>query len=98
MSIQETISQAVRVQIEQPPLLETPAPQQHKPSELTPEQLKALETVFAETSSESKLVLGLMGMWTGTLVLHDVLKEATTPSGDEELEELEEKKKKKDDT
>ena len=81
------------MQIEQPPLLEAPAPQ-HRPSELTPEQLQAVETVFAESEQESKFVLGLLGMWTGTLVLHDVLKETVTPASDEELEK--EKKKRPD--
>ena len=92
MGISDTIASAVRVEIQQPPLLEVPGPQQQQPSELTPEQLRAVESVFSAADQESQLVLGLLGMWTGTLVLHDVLKETVTPASDEELEKLKKRK------
>lgn len=36
-----------------------------------PEQVRAAEAYFTR-QEESRLVFGLMGMWTGTLLLHDL--------------------------
>ena len=41
----------------------------------TAEQIRAVETAFAPTE-ENTLVAGIMGMWTGNLLLHDLAAEA----------------------
>ncbi len=70
------------------PAVESPAP----PSP-PPEQVRAVETVFAEKQAESATVAGLLGLWTGTMLLHDLAIENFTPAAGE-LEEEELKRKK----
>jgi hypothetical protein len=48
------------------------------------EQVQAIETVFAQ-DQESQTVAGLLGLWTGGILLHDVLAEHLNPPADEEL-------------
>jgi hypothetical protein len=58
------------------------------------EQVRALEAVFAAKERESTTVAGLLGLWTGTMILHDLAVETfTEPAGEVEDEE---KPKKKD--
>jgi hypothetical protein len=73
------------------PLIEVTAPAHTTPAP-TPEQARTAEAVFAQHEKESATVAGLLGMWTGTLLLHDVLKDTCTPPAGE-LEEEEAKKK-----
>jgi len=75
------------------PVIQAPA---HEPSALVaePEQARAVEAVFAAQERESEKVAGLMAMWTGTLVLHDLALEAfSKPAG--EFEEEEQRRKRK---
>src|SRR5262245_42249924 len=68
-----------------PPAMQMPLPEEQLPP-ATPEQVKAVETVFAQ-DQESEAVYGLLGMWTGTLLLHDLAKETFDKSAEEEEEE-----------
>jgi len=49
----------------------------------TPEQARAAEAAFTK-NDESHLAAGLLGMWTGTLLLHDLAKEHFETEEDEE--------------
>ncbi len=72
------------------PVLETPAPDA--------EQVRALEAVFAAKDRESATVAGLLGMVTGTMVLHDLAIETfSEPAGEVEPEELPKEKDKPED-
>jgi hypothetical protein len=52
------------------------------------QQVRALEAVFATKDAESNTVAGLLGFWTGTMVLHDLAVEAfSEPAGEVESEE-----------
>jgi len=62
----------------------------------TPEQTRAVEAIFTADNQESEAVAGLLGMWTGTLLLHDLAKEAFSKPADEEVERVESKKKTKE--
>jgi hypothetical protein len=52
----------------------------------TPEEVRAAEAVFAQPNKESDQVLGLLGLWTSALVLHDVAVETFDPPADEKEE------------
>jgi len=55
---------------------------------LDSEQVRALEAVFAAKERESTAVSGLLGLWTGALVLHDLAVETfSEPAGEVEPEE-----------
>jgi hypothetical protein len=74
------------------PAIEAPA---HEPSTLIaePEQTRAVEAVFAAEQRESDKVAGLLALWTGTLVLHDLaLDTFSKPAGEFEEEELKKRK------
>jgi hypothetical protein len=52
------------------------------------QQVRALEAVFADKDAESHTVAGLLGFWTGTMVLHDLAIETfSEPAGEVEPEE-----------
>jgi hypothetical protein len=53
----------------------------------TPEQVRAVDAAFTEHSKESDQVLGLIGLWTSALVLHDVAVETFDPPAGELEEE-----------
>jgi hypothetical protein len=59
-----------------------------------PEQVRALEAVFTAKEKESTSVAGLLGVLSGTMVLHDLA--VDTFSGPVEEEEIEEKPDEKD--
>jgi hypothetical protein len=59
-----------------------PSPPHQVPSP-TSEQVQAAEAIFAAEERESRLVAGLLGMWTGTMLLHDLAKEHLSPPADE---------------
>ena len=54
----------------------------------TPEQIRAAEAVFANQEEESRQVAGLLGMWTGALLLHDVAVEQFDGTADEQTPRL----------
>jgi len=56
------------VEVLVPDHVEAPIQSMTTPS---PEQVRASEAAFTK-NDESHLVAGLMGMWTGTLLLHDL--------------------------
>lgn len=49
----------------------------------TPERARAVEAVFTQQDKESDQVLGLLGLWTSALVLHDVAVETFDPPAGE---------------
>jgi hypothetical protein len=48
------------------------------------EQVRAIETVFAQ-DQESQTVAGLLGLWTGSVLLHDLMVEHLSRPAEEEL-------------
>jgi len=74
------------------PALEAPV---QPPSSLArePGQARAVEALFAAQERESDQVAGLLTLWTGTLVLHDLALENFSPAAGE-LEEEEELRRK----
>lgn len=57
-------------------------------TQLDSEQVRALEAVFAAKDAESNTVAGLLGLWTGAMVLHDVAVDTfSQPAGEVEAEE-----------
>src|SRR5437016_10097575 len=75
------------------PAAAAPAPVLPGPS-LDTEQVRALEAVFATKEREATTVTGLLGLWTGTLILHDLAVETFSEPADEV--EPEDKPKEKD--
>jgi hypothetical protein len=64
------------------PGVEAPAPPLPQPPPDSKEA-HAVEAVFAAQEHESQTVLGLLGMWTGTLLLHDLAVETFSEPVDE---------------
>lgn len=63
------------------------------------EQVQAVEAVFAAKERESEQVAGLLGMWAGIALLHDVAVETfTRPAGAIDGEEGKKKKVKDEET
>ncbi len=77
-----------------PPAVQMPLPEEPV-VQPTPEQVRAVETVFAQ-DQETEAVFGLLGMWTGTLLLHDLAKETFDKSGEEKEAEAKEKPRPED--
>ena len=50
----------------------------------TPDQVRAADGVFTEHHKESETVAGLIGMWTGVLLLHDLAIEHFDVPADED--------------
>jgi hypothetical protein len=48
-----------------------------------PEQVRAVEAVFAAKRHESEAVSGLLGLWTGAMVLNDVAADTFREPADE---------------
>jgi hypothetical protein len=78
-------------------VVEQPAPQIQIPEQvLTPptaEHARAVEAVFSDHEQESHAVAGLLGLWTGTLLLHDLAVETFDEPADEKEEQLKPEKK-----
>src|SRR5438093_5080716 len=56
----------------------------------TPEQVRAAEALFAAQERESATVAGLLGMWTGVMLLNDLAQEhLSEPAGEVEPDEEE---------
>ena len=62
-----------------------PAPEVAAP--IDPEHVRAVEAVFSRQDKESDQVLGLIGLWSGTLLMHDLAREAFDKSAQEKEEE-----------
>jgi hypothetical protein len=90
MTHESTMVLPVAVQVNQAVLAagaETPAPvlRDTLPDS---QQVRALEAVFAAKDAETNTVQGLLGLWTGTMVLHDLAVEAfSEPAGEVETDE-----------
>lgn len=67
--------------------------QEQLPPPPSPEEARAVEAIFAQ-QEEAHLVSGLLGMWTGAMVLKDIA--AETFGRSEEDDEPDPRKKKKD--
>jgi hypothetical protein len=65
--------------IEQPALPEA-AP---APAALSPEELQALEAIFKAQSEGSSPLPAVLGLWSGGLLLNDVLKDAASEEDEE---------------
>jgi hypothetical protein len=63
-----------------------PPPGAEAPHTATPEEVRAVDAAFAHHNKESDQVLGLIGLWTSALVLHDVAVETFDPPADEKEE------------
>jgi hypothetical protein len=61
-----------------------------------PEEVRAAEVVFAQEQEEKQLVAGMLGMWTGTLLMHDLMVDHFTRPADEERDRRKAKGKEKD--
>jgi hypothetical protein len=66
-------------------------PGEDRPVAVTPEQVRTADEFFAR-EKESKQVIGLMGLWTGALLLHDVAVETFDTSGEQDEEKPRKKK------
>jgi hypothetical protein len=90
----ETVPHLVQPPAQQlPPVIET---LHHGDVSLTApsvEEQEAVATVFRHQLREADQAAGLLGMWTGTLLMHDIIKDSLQePAGEIEVER---KKKKK---
>src|SRR4051794_14323217 len=73
---------AVHQNVEQPaPVIDHAAPRL-----ATPEEIHAADRLFAEQEKEAQLVSGLMGLYTGSLVLCDLAAEHLARNGEDEEE------------
>ncbi len=92
---ESTVVLPVAVQLDQAvfaPAAESPAP----PIPIPPsnsEEMRAVEAIFAVREQESKTVAGLLGLYTGAMLLHDLAIETFT----EPVDEVEPEKKHRDD-
>jgi hypothetical protein len=85
------VSQLMATQ--QPAVLDGEAPGEALPP-LSEDEVRAIEAVFAREQREATQVAGLMGLWMGSLLLGDILKDTLIqPAGQIEAEK--EKKKSK---
>src|SRR5258708_3407933 len=61
-----------------------------------PDQSRAVEALFAARQKESDMVVGLLGLWTGTMLLNDLaIENFSDPAGEVEAEEEEKQKTKR---
>ncbi|MBI1914077.1 MAG: hypothetical protein HYS12_04980 [Planctomycetes bacterium] len=58
----------------------------------SPEQVRASEAVFSQQEQEAKACLGLLGIWTSTVLLHDLALEHFWTSRDDEEDEARQRK------
>jgi hypothetical protein len=91
----ETVPHLVQPPAQQlPPVIET---LHHGDVSLTApnvEQQEAVAAVFRHQLREADQAAGLLGMWTGTLLMHDILKDSLQePAGEVEVEKKKEKEK-----
>jgi hypothetical protein len=74
------------------PVVEIPAHQAPAPPAPTPEQIQAADAAFARQEKESATVAGLLGLWTGAMLLRDVTLDSL-PSEEEQEDEADPRKK-----
>ena len=91
----ETIPYVVQPPAQQlPPVIET---LHHGDVSLTApsmEQQEAVAALFRHQQQEAQQAAGLLGMWTGTLLMHDMIKDALQePAGEVEVERKKKGKK-----
>jgi hypothetical protein len=63
-----------------------PPPAGHQaeaPATPTPEQVRAVEAVFAQQQQESAKVSNLLGLYTSGVLLHNLVTDSLTPSAEE---------------
>ncbi|HJT77239.1 MAG TPA: hypothetical protein VJ739_08555 [Gemmataceae bacterium] len=72
--------------------LQTPMPAQPV-APPNPDHVRAADAVFSQHDPESDKVAGLLGLWAGTLILHDVARDAFDPPADENEEPVRENEK-----
>ena len=66
------------------PIVEHPAPPEYTHALVAdPEQARAVEALFAGRDPESDTVAGLLGMWTGAMILRDLALETHSPPASE---------------
>jgi hypothetical protein len=73
----------VQHHVEQPRVDPTP---QAAPRLATPEEIRAADQLFAKQEKEQQLVSGLLGMYTGSLLLRDLAAEHLAHEEEEEEE------------
>jgi hypothetical protein len=66
------------------------AAQQAQPRLATAEEIRASDQLFANQQQEEQLVAGLIGMYTGTILLRDLAAEHLSRDRNEELNEAKE--------
>jgi hypothetical protein len=49
----------------------------------SPEEVRAVEAVFAQQDKESAAVSNLLGLYTGGMILHNLVTDSLTPSAEE---------------
>jgi hypothetical protein len=85
-----------------PPAYTRPAPPPDAPVEMaalparTPEEIRAVEAVFAQQEKESATVAGLLNMYVGGMVLHDILVDSLSKPADAVEDEPNDKHKQED--
>jgi hypothetical protein len=97
MTHQAPLEVPVAIQCDEALLLppgDVPSPP-HPSTPADPDQVRALEAAFSAQERESHAVAGLLGTWTGAMLLHDLATETfTEPAGEVEPEEKKNKKEK----
>jgi hypothetical protein len=69
--------------------------QEPTPAQPSPEEARAVEVVFAQ--EENRLVGGLIGLWSGALILHDIAVDTFSPPANEDEDEPDPRNKEEDD-
>jgi hypothetical protein len=93
---QPVIVPQIRLDFETPPVVPPPAQEQPAPPP-TAEQTRLADGVFAQqepTEKEVSAMAGLFGLWSGTLLLHDLMAEHL--SRPDELDEFRRKQRESD--
>jgi hypothetical protein len=89
MTHESTMILPAAVQVDQAlfaPGADTPAPVL-RDTLADSQQVRALEAVFAAKEAENHTVSGLLGLWTGTMILHDLAIDTfSEPAGEVEAE------------
>jgi hypothetical protein len=90
LSVLVPVHTEAKIQVLMPEL--KPMPGDAGTVHLTPEQMQAQDAVLRQEAQnqESKQAAAFMGVWMGTLLLHDVVAEHLAPPADEESREKDE--------
>jgi hypothetical protein len=71
------------------PILDTPSGMEALPGR-TPEEIRAVEAVFAQQDKESATVVNLLGVYSGGMILRDILADTFSKPADEVEDEPDE--------